>query len=130
MGSFDGGVTVVDLADGTLRSWPVFHVPLAKALSFSPDGGLVVAGGADRTVRVVHVAHGDAQLVGRLDADVTDTLFTPDGSRVVGSDRDGMIHVWDLAAVPAPLDDAAAVRRAVEGATTARLDEHGILTSP
>jgi len=67
------------------------------AAAFSPDGGLLATGWSDGIVRIWHTA--TWSLVTSLSAHTTlvDQLqFGPTGDRLVSSDIDGLVNLWDL----------------------------------
>jgi cytochrome c553 len=68
------------------------------ALAFSPDGGQLAAGGADRTVRLYEAATGAGRRVLRLHADwVQAVAFSPDGRRLLTASRDRTARILDPA---------------------------------
>jgi WD40 repeat protein len=65
-------------------------------LSFSPLGDLLIAtGGEDRLVQLVDAATGErtATLVGHGN-DISDSIFSPDGTRIVSADCGGTVRFW------------------------------------
>jgi WD40 repeat protein/mono/diheme cytochrome c family protein len=66
------------------------------AVSFSPDGKRLAAGGADNIVRIFDVATGKRELLIEQHADwVTDLAFSPDGTKIVTASRDKSARVFD-----------------------------------
>jgi WD40 repeat protein len=74
------------------------HTDVIFTAAFSPDGGHVVTGAADRTVRVWSTRTGEqvACLRGHS-ATVTWARFRPDGRRVLSTTADGTLRSWHLA---------------------------------
>jgi mono/diheme cytochrome c family protein len=65
-------------------------------LAFSPDGGQLAAGGADRTVRLYDGATGTERRALRLHADWVQTVaFSADGRRLLTASRDRTARVVD-----------------------------------
>ena len=66
------------------------------SVAFSPDGGRIVSGGRDNSIRVWDAATGEvvATLIspGRV---VTSVVYSPDGRHIVSGDRDDTVRVWD-----------------------------------
>jgi WD40 repeat protein len=68
------------------------------AVSYSPDGGMILTGSADRTVRFWNAVTGEA--VGEPlvhPAEVWSAVFSPDGKLVLTGCRDRLARVWEIA---------------------------------
>src|SRR5205807_1438633 len=68
-------------------------------LAFSPDGKLLVTNGNKKFESCIYqVATGELSrcIPGHL-ADVTDSVFTPDGKRLLTASNDGTIRLWEVA---------------------------------
>jgi WD40 repeat protein len=83
-------------------TWSQARQIAGRGLCFSPDGRLVVVQDANKVLRLVEAETG--RTLARLESpdlcDVWDAAFSPDGSRLVISTRDGpAVHVWDLRAI-------------------------------
>ena len=65
------------------------------AASFSPDGGRIVTGSGDSTVRIWDAASGApiAVLTGHLGA-VYSAAFSPDGNRILSAAHDATGRIW------------------------------------
>ena len=77
-----------------------------RGLGFSPDGHLLAVQDANRVIRLVENQTG--RTLARLESPdgcgVWAAAFSPDGSRLVVSTRDGpAVHIWDLRAIRAHL---------------------------
>ncbi len=75
---------------------------------FSPDGRLVVATDSSKVLNLVEAETGRtlARLTSPDLGDAWAVRFSPDGSRLVVSTRDGpAVHVWDLRAIRRHLAD-------------------------
>jgi WD40 repeat protein len=73
------------------------HRALVRGAAFSPDGGLLVTGGGDRTVRCWDVASGRERSSLRWQiGSVRALAFTPDGMRAVAGGGNGDLVVWDV----------------------------------
>jgi WD40 repeat protein len=107
--SWDGALTVRDLADGSTL-WSVPHtdgkLPSSPgyALAFSDDGTLLASGAWDRRLHVWDAATGAhlQQRLGHLDR-ITQVGFLADG-RVLSASLDGTVRAWNL-------ESAAGLRR-------------------
>jgi eukaryotic-like serine/threonine-protein kinase len=62
------------------------HRGLVNALAFSPDGGLLLSGGKDQTVRLWEVGSGRLAQVLRHARPVTTAIFAPDGRSMIVND--------------------------------------------
>lgn len=68
------------------------------ALAFSPRGGKLAAGSADRSVTVWDLATDKTQANADHARAVYGVAFSPDGGRVASVSSDKIVRVWDLAA--------------------------------
>eukprot|EP01063_Lacrimia_lanifica_P033931 TRINITY_DN6166_c0_g1_i1.p1 TRINITY_DN6166_c0_g1~~TRINITY_DN6166_c0_g1_i1.p1 ORF type:complete len:1811 (+),score=437.13 TRINITY_DN6166_c0_g1_i1:89-5521(+) len=74
------------------------HSTAVRSVAISEDGGRVVSGSRDTTVRIWDAATGAEQLVlNGHESFVEDVIVTADGSRAASCDRDGFVRVWDTA---------------------------------
>ena len=78
----------------------------AYSIAFSPDGSLLVAGGAGGRVVMWNLAKGEkVEEVDRLTSAQGDVLalgFSADGSRVVAGGQDGILRLWEPGVIPLP----------------------------
>jgi hypothetical protein len=74
------------------------HTKPVWSIAFSPDGGRIVSGSIDRSVKIWDAATGKevAAAKGPLGT-VYAVAFSPDGKQVISGDQDGMVRVWDAA---------------------------------
>jgi WD40 repeat protein/serine/threonine protein kinase len=95
-----------------VRSWELAspslqHTGFVHAVTFRPDGKLLLTGSLDQTARLWNVATGqpvDPPI--QLDHPVLSAAFSPDGRIVLTGDEDKRIRFWDgttLAALRQPL---------------------------
>ena len=93
-------------ADGSVRVWDIgrnseilVRPPggaLMTAVSFSPDGRRVVAGGTDQIVRVFDpVERGELVSLHGHVGRITALRFTPDGRTLLSSSIDGTVRCWE-----------------------------------
>jgi WD40 repeat protein len=98
-------------ADRTVRVWDLntgkalsstTQPRIIRHLAVSPDGRLLVLSSqGDPVVQVMDVETG--KVIHRLPGHTKDgsvAAFTPDGQRLVTTDMDGVLHLWDLAPTP------------------------------
>jgi WD40 repeat protein len=74
------------------------HTSVVTAVALSPDGGWIVSGSWDRTVKVWEAATG--RLLRSLEGhtrDVTAVALSPDGGWIVSGSADGTVKVWEAA---------------------------------
>jgi WD40 repeat protein len=69
-----------------------------RALSFSPDGNLLAAGGFGDRIQIYNVS--DGKLLRELDApgnDIHAVAFSPDGRQLAAAGRLGSVRLWNTA---------------------------------
>jgi WD40 repeat protein/predicted Ser/Thr protein kinase len=98
-GGFGSGIKVTDVANGTIL-WDIPDAPNSfpvKALAVSPDGKLLVAGGANQSVLAWDIAA--RRVLATCPQKVRfvhDLAFAPDGTLLAIADERGAILLWDL----------------------------------
>ncbi len=73
--------------------------PLANmtAVAFSPDGGHIVTGSYDATVRVWDAGTGEeVKILRGHEGYVWSAVFSPDGERIVTGSYDNTARIWDV----------------------------------
>ncbi len=81
-------------ADGTVHELNGHDGPVL-CVAFSPDGALVVSGGADRRIRLWRAADGMGLHTYQGHSDkVHAVTFTPDGSTIYSGSADGTLRRW------------------------------------
>lgn len=94
-------VRLIDLASGavlqTYRKDGRRSTDRVNALDFSPDGRLLVTGGADATITLWAVESGQRLRVfeGHT-SQVRSVMFSNDGQRLLSSSADSTVRVWDV----------------------------------
>lgn len=67
------------------------------ALSFSRDGKLALAGGADRTVKILNTKDGKClRVLKGHSGQIWTVAWSPDQSKAISGDHDGMLRLWDV----------------------------------
>ncbi len=96
--SGSGTVEVIETSLGGRRSASAFESGngAADALRASPDGTLVLVGGAEGEVRVYELATRRRLARLPLGAALRDAAFSPDGEFVFTGDANGVIVRWDV----------------------------------
>ena len=98
------GALVAAASDGALYRIPrpagkplAGHEGRVTSVAYSPDGGLVAAGGADRRVHLWETASGShvRELRGAVDQ-VLSVAISPDGQFAAAGSKDGYARVWRL----------------------------------
>lgn len=90
-------VAVMDALGGDVLCVINGHQRAALFACFSPDGRMVLTGGADDTARLWEADTGTAIGKPLQHTDfVNDGCFSPDGRRVATADDRHLVHIWDL----------------------------------
>lgn len=98
--------------------------PIARALTFAPDGARLASGHVDGTIRLWDIAAGEAVTLTHSaeGAALWSLAFSPDGATLASGAEDGVILLWSLAATA----DAPQVRqRLTRDRDGALLPAHG-----
>lgn len=93
----DGLVQLWNVGEGTLEKEFRYSDRWADGAAIAPDGGRVVAGGVEHSVKVWDTA--SQELVATLKGHhniVRTTAFLPDGHRLLSGSDDQTIRLWDL----------------------------------
>jgi WD40 repeat protein len=74
------------------------HIGMVTAVAVTPDGGYIVSGSRDATLRVWDLVTGETKrtLLGHT-GPITAVAVAPDGDYVISSSYDRTLRVWDLA---------------------------------
>jgi WD40 repeat protein len=73
-----------------------------KCVAFSPDGNLIAAAGADRSISLWSAAGEHQRTISGAHADVITSLQFATPTRLVSAGRDGRMVVWDVKPLAAP----------------------------
>jgi len=89
-----GTVALVDFRENAQVRFLCDLPDMALCVAFSPDGSRLVAGGADRTIRIFDARSGKQAHVLRNHADWVQTIaFSPDGTHVLSASRDRTVRI-------------------------------------
>ena len=96
--SAPGEARLWDVATGRPIGGPMSHIDRITALSFSPDGTVVLTASLDGSARLWDATDGKP-LGDPLEHPlaVTSATFSPDGMLVASGCRDGAVRLWDVA---------------------------------
>ena len=78
----------------------IVHTPArVYSVGLSPDGRKIVAGSADKTIRMWDAVSGNSigEPLRGHNKQVTSVAFSPDGTRIVSGSADNTIQLWDAA---------------------------------
>jgi WD40 repeat protein len=88
----------LDRLDHPQQFLPVDPGRFTADLAYSPEGTLLAAAGADRTVRLFDAATGRSlRSFAEGQQRFTAVAFSPDGRRLIASNDDHLVRVWDVA---------------------------------
>ena len=94
LGFSNGIIEVRDPAEGPYKKLD-FHSEEVGALSFSPDGMLLVSGSFDQTLRLWELPTQTQSLIGRTQNHVKSVAFSPDGKRIASCCWSSMtVQIW------------------------------------
>jgi hypothetical protein len=111
-GGDDGDVRLLDV-ETRAASVLAGHAARVSVLAFAPDGRSLASADVEGSVRVWDVATGDVRLLRGHTSPVVSLSYAPTGDQLVTASAERVI-LFDLARLPAPLGDGAAVAAAIE----------------
>jgi WD40 repeat protein len=96
VGATDGGVTLLDLGNGTVICRPQRHIAPLNGLAFSPDDRVIATAGEDGQCFISDAATGRLLTpVIRHDNEIVSVQFSPDGKWIVTSSHDRTARMWN-----------------------------------
>jgi len=96
--SDDNIIRVINTTTGT-EKFRMAHTHFAQRVIVSPDGQWIASTGYDHVVRVWDSISGIQVLEIPLDANGSALSFNKDNSRIVATDEDGNISIWNISAL-------------------------------
>lgn len=91
---FNLNLLVFRVEDGVRLLRTTGHNNGTQAVTFSPDGTLLVSAGRDREIKFWRVSDLSLRLTIDDGSRVFSTLFTPDGGTIISGDQAGRIRFW------------------------------------
>ena len=88
------GIGRWQLIDGVPRLAPAGHQDPVNALATTPNGRLLVSGGADRTIRTWRPTGAELRII-NADTAITAIAITPEGRRIISGHPHAGIYRWD-----------------------------------
>src|SRR5258705_9805119 len=72
------------------------HISGCYSIAFSPDGGQLVSGSSDDTVRLWDISTGALlQVIKGHSSSVQSVTYSPDGRYIASGSHDGTVRIWD-----------------------------------
>ncbi|KAJ1563250.1 hypothetical protein HK096_001771, partial [Nowakowskiella sp. JEL0078] len=72
------------------------HSSLVYSVAFSPDGGTVVSGSDDYTIRLWDIKSGSSKVLEGHSGGVNSVAFSADGGTVTSTDLSGISKLWNV----------------------------------
>jgi Tol biopolymer transport system component len=106
------GDKTVGLWDATVGLWDIVmqrqtrtrtlsgHTGTVNSVAFSPDGGTIISGSSDDTVKVWDAANGrELRTLTGHSGEVRSVAFSPDGRTIVSGSFDKTVRLWDVSSL-------------------------------